>query len=104
MQNRPSTRPIHHKAAEIKRAGRKMSLMQLAKAFGIITPSGLPNKRAVRWILDGYIPSSPDSLQRWGLLAPPNPPEIRDEPAHRVLMGAWKLHGCWVSPEEYFGA
>jgi hypothetical protein len=32
------------------------------------------------------------------------PPVVRDEPTRYVLTGAWKLHGHWVGPEEYFGA
>jgi hypothetical protein len=108
MPNRPNTRlirhrasqsQIRHKASEVKKAARHLSHHQVAKAFGMITPSGQPNARAVAHILTGYLPRNIDTLRRWGLLAPPTPP---DEPARRVLSGAWKLRGRWVSPEEYF--
>lgn len=81
-----------------------MSRRQTAKAFGIVTPSGEPNGSMVKMLIDGYIPRREDTLRRCGLLVMPRPPIIHDEPAHRVLMGAWKLHGHWVSPEEYFGS
>jgi hypothetical protein len=101
MPNRPNTRLIRHKASEVKLAARHFSHHQVAKTFGMITPSGQLNTRAVAHILTGYIPRKIDTLRRWGLLAPATPPV---EPARRVLTGAWKLCGRWVSPEEYFGA
>jgi len=103
MQNRPNTRLIRHRASEVKKAARKMSRHQVAKAYGMITPSGQLNTRAVTHILAGYIPRNIDTLRRWGLLTDIASPIIRDEPARRVLTGAWKLHGNWVRPEEYFG-
>ena len=104
MEIQPTARQIRHKASEIKKAARRMSRLQVAKRFGIVTPSGQPNKKAVTFLLTGYIPTNLDTQQRWGLLADPEPQPIQEEPARRVLIGAWKLHGLWVSPEEFFGA
>ena len=81
-----------------------MSERKVAKAFGITTPTGEPNGSLVKMLIDGYIPSREDTLRRCGLLPTTKPPIIRDEPARRVLVGAWKLQGHWVSPEDYFGA
>jgi hypothetical protein len=104
MQTRPNTRLIRHRASQVKKAARHLSHHQVAKYFGMITPSGQLNTRAVAHILTGYLPRNIDTLRRWGLLADIESPVPHPEPTRRVLTGAWKLHGRWVSPEEYFGA
>lgn len=81
-----------------------MSERQVAKMFGITTPGGKPNGRMVKHLIDGYIPSNADTLRRCGLFPKVSESVIHDEPPRRVLIGAWKLHGRWVSPEEYFNA
>lgn len=81
----------------------KMSLRKIALSHGITTPSGAPNKRLVSHMADGYMPRQEDTQRRAGLLNP-EPPVIHDEPPRRVLTGAWRKDGRWVSPEEYFGA
>jgi len=91
-------------AARLAKASMTMSRRQVAKTFGITTPSGEPNGIMVKHLIDGYVPKREDTRRRCGLLNPPKPQVFLDEPLHRVLIGAWKLHGLWVSPEEYFGA
>jgi hypothetical protein len=104
MQIRVSARSIRHRAALIKKAARHMSRAQTCKTFGIVTPDGSVNKKAVTLILEGYIPAHEDTLRRWGLLGDPLPVVIAEEPTRRVLTGSWNLGGCWVNPEEFFGA
>ena len=82
-----------------------MSRLQTCKTFGIVTPDGRYNKKAVTLLLEGYIPAHEETLRRWGLLGKDAQPAIvLDEPARRVVTGAWKIGGQWVSPEEFFGA
>jgi hypothetical protein len=90
-------------ARKIAKASLTMSRLQVAKTFEIVTPAGLPNKRAVKYLADGYLPKREDTLRRWGLLKPATPRPVI-EPSRRVLIGAWKRGRRWVSPEEYFGA
>jgi hypothetical protein len=104
MRKRITLRQIRHRAAQIKKAAYGMSRLEAAKAFGITTPDGRPNKMAITHLLNGYIPTHEETLRRWGLLADPEPAAILAEPTRRVLIGAWKLYGHWVGPEEYFGA
>ena len=105
MQTRPNTRLIRHMATRIKKAALKMSRSQTALLFGMVTPDGRPNVKAVTLIQEGHIPANKDTQRRWGLLGKDAiPAVIPDEPARRVLYGAWNLHGCWVDPEDYFGA
>jgi len=99
MQNRPNARKIQKLARKLAKAHKTMSYPQIAKAFGITTPTGAPNPRLVKWLTEGYRPSHEDTLRRSGLLADA-PPVIHDEPARRVLTGPWKLDSRWVSPEE----
>ena len=103
MQNRPTLRRIRRLASRLAKASLTMSRRQVAKKFGITTPGGRSNGIMVKRLLDGYVPVREDTLRRCGLLTPPKP-RIPNEPVRRVLIGAWKLNGRWVGPEEYFGA
>jgi hypothetical protein len=100
---RVSARAIRHRANQIKKAARRTSYLGTAKAFGITTPDGRPNTRAVKFLLEGYIPAKEDTLRRWGLLGKDAQSAIiLDEPDRRVITGAWKINGRWVGPEEFF--
>jgi hypothetical protein len=92
------TRPIRRLARKMAQEHRFTSLRNLARKFGITTPTGKPNPGMVKRIMDGYQPRRPSTLRR----VPIPPPDPVDEPIRRVLTGAWRLHGRWVSPEEYF--
>jgi hypothetical protein len=96
------TRSTRRLARKMALAARSMSFRQVAKMFGIVTPEGKPNPGMVyRIIHQGYEPKRPDTIRRCPV--PPVEPVIHDEPIRRVLTGAWKLDGRWVSPEEFFG-
>jgi hypothetical protein len=81
-----------------------MSFPKVARTFGITTPDGNPNPGMVKRLIDGYQPRRPDTLKRCGIFPVIKPVQIQDEPARRVLTGAWKLCNRWVGPEEFFGA
>jgi hypothetical protein len=100
---RPNTRRYRRLASRLAKASLTMSRRQIAKRFGITTPGGEPNGRMVKWLIDGYVPAHEDTLRRCGLLTPPKPRAIPEEPTRRVLTGPWYLHGRLVGPEEYFG-
>jgi hypothetical protein len=80
-----------------------MSERKIAIKHHITTPDGDPNKALVSLMIRGYMPKMLDTQRRAGLLKP-EPPVIKDEPARRVLIGAWRKDRRWVGPEEYFGA
>jgi hypothetical protein len=98
MQSRPTRRL----AKNLKKAARKMSERKVAILFNITTPEGKPNSGMVHKIMHGYQPAKRDTLKRCGLLKRQRK-IIHDEPARRVLTGAWKLGKRWVSPEEFCG-
>ena len=81
-----------------------MSFPKLAKLYGITTPAGQPNPGMVKRLIDGYQPKRLATLKRCGIFPAHPIATFGEEPDRRVLVGAWKLHGRWVSPEEYFGA
>lgn len=93
------TRPIARLARILAKESRSASLRWLAKTYGIVTPAGKPNSGMVYRLINGYQPKRASTLAR--IPIPPEPPKI--EPTRRVLVGAWRLDGRWVSPEEYFG-
>ena len=104
MQIRANTRRTRSLAKKLAKASLTMSRRKVAKAFGITTPGGEPNGIMVKHLIDGYIPVREDTIRRCGLLRDPRPRVIPEEPTRRVLTGAWKRHGHWISPEEFFGA
>ena len=104
MQNRGLIQRTQRLAARLEKACLTMSRRQAARAYGITTPNGEPNGIMVKHLIDGYVPVRDDTLLRCGLLPTVIPLVIPEENARRVLTGAWKLGGHWVSPEEFFGA
>jgi hypothetical protein len=81
-----------------------MSFRKVARFYNILTPGGKPNGGMVKRLIQGYQPKRQNTLLRCGLLPTVLPIIIPEEPARRVLIGAWKMGGSWVSPEQYFGA
>jgi hypothetical protein len=99
MQSR-LTRRLSEK---LSKAHRSMSFRAVARKFEITTPAGKPNSGMVKRLIEGYQPKKFDTLWRCHLLPQPKMPTIHDEPIRRVLIGAWRMNGRWVGPEEYFG-
>lgn len=93
------SRSIRRLARILTKEGHSTSLRELAKIYEIVTPTGKPNSGMVYRLINGYQPKRASTLAR--IPIPPEPPKI--EPTRRVLIGAWRLDGSWVSPEEYFG-
>lgn len=93
------TRPIRRLARILAKESHSTSFRKLAKTYRIVTPKGKPNSGMVFRLVNGYQPKRASTLAR--IPIPPEPPRI--EPTRRVLIGAWRLDGRWVSPEEYFG-
>jgi len=96
------TRPIRRLAKLLAKERRFLSYPKLAKKYQITTPAGKPNPGMVKRLIEGYQPHRPATLRRCPV-PPAPPPVIHDEPARRVLIGAWRLDGRWVGPEEIFG-
>jgi hypothetical protein len=101
MQTRPIRR-LAAKMAQERRLEPPVSYPKIARKYGITTPKGKPNPGMVKRLIDGYQPRRPATLAR--IPIPPVEPKIHAEPIRRVLIGAWKLDGRWVGPEEYFGS
>jgi hypothetical protein len=95
------SRSIRRLSKIMASASRSMSFRQVAKTYQITTPKGKPNPGMVKRIIDGYQPKRRSTLERCPV--PPRPPRIKHEPIRRVLIGAWRLRGHWISPEEFFG-
>jgi len=113
MQTRPTSRLAKNLARTLKKA----SVRETAKKFNILTKAGRPDPSTVERLVHGYEPKADAARLRLGL--PPlkycpvcnhrrsahqhAPKPVLDEPARRVLLGAWKLpDGSWGSPEDLF--
>jgi hypothetical protein len=94
------SRPMRRLAKILVREHHNFSFRQLARIHQITNAAGKPNPGLVKHLIDGYQPRRAATLAR--IPVPPVEPRIVKEPVRRVLSGAWKLHGRWVGPEEYF--
>lgn len=116
MQTRPTRQLARILAATLKTA----SFRETARQHKILTADGRPDPGLVKLLVNGYEPINDITRARLGLpplpyctqchrrrpmhtneSKPPVQPE--DEPARRVLSGAWFFGGQWVDIETVFG-